>query len=269
MAKKKISHTASAEDTARTIANGLDFGAAEAYKLLRTNLAFSLPDFGKSKIIGLTSALRGEAKSTTSINLSYTLAQTGKRVLLIEGDMRLPVLARRMGLRPTPGLSNLLAGQNSSSEVLQGSGILSNWKVITAGAAPPNPAELLDSNQMEVTLRIMKDYFDYIIVDLPPVMAVSDALTISKFLDGVIVVVRQNYCDKKALDETVRLLRFAQSKILGFVMSNGSRQQKPGRHYAREYAGYEAAPPRRQPKPPAPQPEPQELEPKEAEQSNG
>lgn len=273
MAKKKINHTVPPEETARTIADGLSFGAAEAYKLLRTNLAFSLPDFGKSKIIGLTSALRGEAKSTTSINLSYTLAQTGKRVLLIEGDMRLPVLGKRMGLRQAPGLSNLLAGQNSSNEVLQGSGILSNWKVITAGAVPPNPAELLDSNQMEVTLRIMKDYFDYIIVDLPPVMAVSDALTISKFLDGVIVVVRQNYCDKKALDETVRLLRFAQSKILGFVMSDSTRQLKSGKHYAKEYASYEAAPPQRRPKAAPPQPEPQapiqQEEKQEEEQSNG
>lgn len=239
MARKKANapYTLSPEDTAKTVGKGLSFGAAEAYKLLRANLAFSLPDNGKSKVIGVTSSLRGEAKSTTAINLAYTLAETGKKVLLIEGDMRLPVLAKRLRVMRTPGLSDLLAGHSNGNDVLQNSGLLNNLKVITAGTVPPNPAELLDSNPMQVTLQTMRDYFDVVIVDLPPVTAVSDALTVSKYLDGMIVVVRQNYCDKKSLAETVRQLRFSHAKILGFVVSDSDLQNKHYKKYRKDYQG--------------------------------
>lgn len=240
MAKKnnKAGAVLTPEEIAKTIGKGLSFGAAEAYKLLRANLAFSLPDSTKSKVIGVTSSLRGEAKSTTSLNLAYTMAETGKRVLLIEGDMRLPVLGKRLGIKPAPGLSNLLAGQNSGNDVLQNSGLLTNLKVITAGNIPPNPAELLDSNQMEVTLKVMRDYFDVVIVDLPPVTAVSDAATISKYLDGIVVVVRQEYCDKRSLDETVRQLRFVNAKILGFVLSDSNQQSKNYKRYGKKNYAY-------------------------------
>ncbi|MGM9604922.1 MAG: CpsD/CapB family tyrosine-protein kinase [Faecousia sp.] len=242
MARRKATnapYALSPEEAAKTIGKGLSFDAAEAYKLLRTNLAFSFPDSDGSKVIGVTSALRGEAKSTTSINLAYTLAETGKRVLLMEGDMRLPVLSKRLKLRKAPGLSDLLAGQSSGNEVLQNSGMLNNLKVIVAGTVPPNPAELLDSRPMQITLETMREYFDYVIVDLPPVMAVSDALVLSKFLDGIVVVVRQNCCDKKSLDETVRQLRFSKAKILGFVVADSNQQKKKYKHkyYSKEYHG--------------------------------
>lgn len=225
---KKTSNSAvlSAEEMEKTIGKGLSFGAAEAYKLLRINLSFSLPKSANCQVIGVTSSLRGEGKSTTSINLAYTMAETGKKVLLIEADMRLPVMAKRLKIRQVPGLSNLLAGQSSGNEVLQNSGLLANLKVITAGAIPPNPAELLDSAQMETTLQVMREYFDVIIIDLPPVTAVSDAVIVSRFLDGFILVCRQNYCDKKSLDSAVTQLRFSQGKILGFVVSDSVVQNK-------------------------------------------
>ena len=237
MAKRKTNtapYALSPEEAAKTIGTGLSFEASEAYKLLRTNLAFSLPELGKSKVIGVTSSLRGEAKSTTSINLAYSLAETGKRVLLIEGDMRLPVLSKRLKVHKAPGLSNLLAGQNTGNDVLQNSGLLNNLKVISAGTIPPNPAELLDSEPMDITIRTMRDFFDYVIVDLPPIMAVSDALVVSKYLDGIVVVVRQNICDKKALAETVRQLRFSQAKLLGFVVTGADRTKK---RYRKKYYG--------------------------------
>lgn len=241
MARKKANapYALSPEEIAKTVGKGLSFGAAEAYKLLRANLAFSFPDSSKSKVIGVTSALRGEAKSTTSINLAYTLAETGKKVLLMEGDMRLPVLGKWLKVSRTPGLSDLLVGHSNCNEVLQGSGLLSNLKVITAGTVPPNPAELLDSQPMQIILNTMREYFDYVIVDLPPVMAVSDALVVSKYLDGIIVVIRQNYSDKKSLAETVRQLRFSQAKILGFVVSDSNLQKKNyhNRKYGKEYRG--------------------------------
>lgn len=240
MAKKNANNgvVLTPDEMSKTIGKGLSFGAAEAYKLLRTNLNFSLPDAGKCRVIGITSSLRGEAKSTTSLNTAYTLAETGKKVLLIEGDMRLPVLGKRLGVRQAPGLSNLLAGQNSGNDVLQNSNLLPTLKVITAGTIPPNPAELLDSNQMDVTLKVMRDYFDYVVVDLPPVTAVSDAMTVSKYLDGIVVVVRQEYCDKRSLDETVRQLRFAKAKILGFVLSDSDVQSKNYKRYGKKNYAY-------------------------------
>ena len=172
------------EESRKTLGDNLSFAAAEAYKLLRTNLNFSLPANEGCKIIGVTSALKGEGKSTTSVNIAYTMAQSGQKVLLLETDLRLPTLAKRIRVRTKPGLSNLLVGQCAGNEILQKSGLLPNLWVATAGDIPPNPAELLGSKNMELTLKALSDVFDVIIVDLPPVTAVTDAAIVSKLLPG-------------------------------------------------------------------------------------
>lgn len=226
------------EETRKTLGNNLSFAAAEAYKLLRTNLEFSVPDGDGCKVIGVTSALRGEGKSTTSVNIAYTMAQTGKKVLLLETDLRLPTLAKRIKVRFKPGLSNLLVGKCSGNDILQQSGLLSNLWVVTAGDIPPNPAELLGSKNMAAVLKAMADVFDIIIVDLPPITAVSDALIVSKLVHGMIVVVRQNYCDRASIDEVVRQLRFVDAKILGFVMTGADTQSKNYKRYGKPYGDY-------------------------------
>ena len=129
------------------ICEGLSFAASEAYKLLRTNLLFSLPEKG-CHIIGVTSSVRGEGKSTTSINLSYTIAQSGKRVLLIDADMRIPSVAIKLDLNEAPGLSNLIAGMHSEGSCMRQSNQLENWYILPAGDIPPNPSELLGSERM-------------------------------------------------------------------------------------------------------------------------
>lgn len=225
------------EEIRKTIGTNLNFAAAEAYKLLRTNLEFSLPAGDRCKTIGVTSALRGEGKSTTSINVAYTMAQTGRKVLLIEADLRLSNIGKRLRIHTKPGLTNLMIGQCNGNEVLQKSGLNPNLWVITAGDTPPNPAELLGSNPMEVTLKAMADLFDFIVVDLPPITAVSDALIVSRLLDGMILVVRQDYCDKTSVDEAVRQLRFADAKILGFVVTGADTQKKAYKHYG-QYGDY-------------------------------
>ncbi|MDD5864394.1 MAG: CpsD/CapB family tyrosine-protein kinase [Firmicutes bacterium] len=224
--KKKNLRALTPEEVQKTIGSGLSFGAAEAYKLLRTNLDFSLPDESGCKVIGVTSPLPGEGKTTTSVNISYTIAQSGKQVLLIEGDLRLPAIHKYLPVHTKPGLSNLLAGKCSGNEVLQRSGLLKNLWVMNAGDIPPNPAELLGSTQMAQTMQAMKSCFDVIIVDLPPVTVVSDAIIISKLTQGMVVVVRQDYCDRTAVNETVRKLKFADAKILGFVMTGSDIQKK-------------------------------------------
>lgn len=228
------------EEARKTLGGNLNFAAAEAYKLLRTNLEFSLPGEKKCKVIGVTSALRGEGKSTTAVNIAYTMAQSGGNVLLIEADLRLPTLAKRVHVKNRPGLSNLLAGQCSGNDTLQRSGLINNLWVMTAGDIPPNPAELLGCPNMAATVKALSDVFDVIIIDLPPVTAVSDALIISKLVDGMLIVVQQDYCDRGSVDSVVRQLRFVDGKILGFVMTGADTQKKAYKRYG-SYGDYKKA----------------------------
>lgn len=227
------------------IGTNLSFAAAEAYKMLRTNLMFSLPDEDNCKIIGVTSALRGEGKSVTAANLAYVIAQTGKRVLLIEADMRLGCTAASLGLSTSPGLSNLLAGMCSSSEAIQSTETLGDAMIIASGDVPPNPAELLGSDQMKKLLGSLSSDFDFIVLDLPPAIAVSDASVVSELVHGMIVVVRQDYCDTDSLNETMRQLEFLDTKLLGFVMTNASRDNrryyKYGKYRKKNYYDYNSA----------------------------
>ena len=126
----------------------LNFAATEAYKLLRTNIMFSLPDEGECHVIGVTSSVQSEGKSSTACNLAYALAETGNKVLLLEGDLRRPTLASKLGLAKTPGLSNLLVSKGEYHEMVQQSAVAPNMDIITSGDIPPNPSELLSSNRM-------------------------------------------------------------------------------------------------------------------------
>ena len=216
----------------------LNFAAAEAYKLLRANLMFALPDGEEDcRVVGVTSSVRGEGKSTTTLNLAYSLAEAGQYVLVIECDMRLPTLAKRLGMDGVKGVSNLLAGLCNGSEVIKRTELHQNLYVLPAGEIPPNPSELLGSERMGVTLDILRKDFDFILLDLPPVNAVSDPLVASKLTDGMVLVVRQNYSSKRAIAEAVRQLNFVDAKILGFVMTD-SNTAAPGRKkYYKKY-GY-------------------------------
>lgn len=228
------------------ICDGLSFAAAEAYKLLRTNLLFSLPE-KECRIFGVTSSTRGEGKSTTSINVAYTFAQSGKKVLLIDGDMRLPSIASKLNIHLSPGLSNLLAGLNSERNCLRQSEFFDNWYILPAGDIPPNPSELLGSERMHALLERYSDVFDFIILDLPPVNIVTDALVISKWTDGLIAVVRQNYIDKKGLSACMYQVEKLNAKFLGFVMTDanvGETSYKKYGKYGKSYGygyGYDSA----------------------------
>ena len=121
----------------------LNFAAMEQYKLLRTNMSFVLPDNIKCPIIGVTSSVRGEGKSTTAVNLAYVLAADKKKVLLIDGDLRLPSIAKKLDVHGTPGLTNLFMSYQAEDLEQFRSNILDNWYVIPSGNLPPNPSELL------------------------------------------------------------------------------------------------------------------------------
>lgn len=205
----------------------MDFASTEAYNLLRTNISFSLPDMEGGKIIGVTSSCPQEGKSTTSINLSYALAEAGHKVLLIDSDMRRPSICKALNLNMAPGLSNLLAGNATEEDVRHGV-LHPCLSVLLSGDVPPNPAELISSAKMGSVLESFRAEYDYVIVDLPPVNLVSDPLAMSKYVDGVIVVVRHERTRKSDVIETVRQLRFVGARILGFVYNGYKRGRE---HY--------------------------------------
>ena len=217
--KKKKTTTFSVEDNRKTLHKNLEFTATEQYKLLRTNLDFTLPQGEKCPVIGVTSSMRGEGKSVTAINLSYVLAEKGNKVLLIDCDLRIPSVAKKMEMHSTPGLTDLLMGKTAAISEFQ-TKILKNWYIIPSGSIPPNPSELLGSSRMATVLEELKEAFSYIVLDLPPVNAVSDALSVSHLITGMIVVVRENYSEKKELESCLRQLRLSNVHVLGCVMND-------------------------------------------------
>lgn len=210
-----------------------NFAVSEAYKLLRTNVMFSFPGETKCPVVGVTSSLRGEGKSTTSINLAKAIAESGKKVLLIDSDMRLPSVADKLEIELSPGLSNLLVQNLSVNNVLQKFEDVETLDILAGGDIPPNPSELIGSKRMEEVIEAAKKYYDYIVIDLPPVTAVSDALTISKLLDGIVLVVRNDYAQKKAINDTMRQIKLVNLKVLGFVYTCANIAQ--GGYYKKYY----------------------------------
>ena len=217
----------------------ISFAASEAYKLLRTKLQFSFVDEKKSRVIGFSSALSGEGKSLTAVNLAYTLSQLDKKVILIDCDMRRPTLAEKLAIRKLPGLSGYLTGQHSLEEIVQNCNLKKEedaFQVIAAGQNPPNPVELLSSAKMTKFLQQLRQQYDYIILDLPPVGEVSDAMAVANETDGMLLVVRQNYCDRLTLKESARQFNFINARILGVVYNCASENTgRYGKGYYKRY----------------------------------
>ena len=234
----------------------ISFAASEAYKMLRTKLQFSFADDESNcRVIGLSSALSGEGKSLSAVNLAYTLSQLNKKVILIDCDMRRPTLAEKLGVLKKPGLSSYLTGQSDLEGLLQYCNIPGDenaFHVIAAGENPPNPIELLSSPRMQKVVNGLRKVYDYVILDLPPVGEVSDAMAVAKITDGMLLVVRQNYCNRPVLSDAVHQFEFIDSKILGVVYNCASENN--GRYgygkgyykryykkYYNKYGGYYAA----------------------------
>ena len=224
----------------------MSFAASEAYKLLRTKLQFSFAGDNNCRVIGLSSALSGEGKSLTSINLAYSLSQLDKKVILVDCDMRRPTLAEKLNIRKKPGLSSHLTGQCGLEELVQYCGIPGDeqaFHVIAAGQNPPNPVELLSSEKMTKALNALRQHYDYVIMDLPPVGEVTDAMAVAKVLDGMLLVVRQNYCNRIALSDAVQQFDFIGTKMLGVVFNctsegTGKGYYKKGYYKKGYYRGY-------------------------------
>ena len=235
--KKQQSHF-TAGDSKKLFQKNMDFTVSEQYKLLRTNLSFTLPEDVKCPIIGVTSSMRGEGKSTTSVNLSYALAQSGKKVILIDGDLRLPSVAKKMKLENTKGLSNMLFDYDSQQLEEYKSQYLDNWYIVPAGELPPHPSELLGSRKLGRLLDRLSESFDYIVIDFPPVNIVSDALAASKHITGMILVVREDYTEKKELEACIRHLKLSDVNVLGCLFNGAKSGKNSYGKYKKYYKSY-------------------------------
>ena len=221
--------------------NELSFAAAEAYKLLRTNIMFSFSGEETCRIIGISSSVRGEGKSTTSCNLAYVLSQAGKKTLLIDGDLRLPSVFTKLSVKQSPGLSNLLVSKSAAGGIISCKSA-PGLDILPSGDCPPNPSELLSSERMGQLLDAFKSSYEYIVVDLPPISDVTDALAISKFLDGIVMVVRNGVVDKSELADALRQLRLCSVRLLGFAFRDAAESKKGyGKKYGKYYKDYYSA----------------------------
>ena len=212
----------------------LTYSGKEAFKRLRTNVLISLGnnEGKKCRIIGVTSAQPSEGKSTVSVNLAYTLAELGKSVLIIDGDMRRPAVHDIVGASLVPGVSDILTGKVSLNDTVihyNSTADSTSFDMIPGGEISDHPAELINSSRFQKLLDVVSTVFDYVVLDLPPVNAVIDAVNVSKYVDGMIVVVREDHCPRYVLMECIEQLQYAKTHILGFVM-NGCIEGA-GKHY--------------------------------------
>lgn len=235
--RKKATIRKNSDVNACLLTEDTPFAVQEAYKTLRTNVIFSSPDQEK-KVILISSTLQNEAKSTTAINLATAFAQNQSKVLLMDCDLRLPSVAKRLGLKQTPGLTDLLLSVETDGKIIYAR--KNGLHVLTSGTIPPNPTEMLGSKKMEHILSQLTRSYDYIIMDTPPLETMPDAAILSKFATDVILVVRQDTTEKSELDAVIKKLELAQAKILGFVFTcvteNDKRSYKKyGYHYSYSY----------------------------------
>lgn len=202
----------------------------EAYKTIRTSLFFTLVHKEGSKKILITSSVSKEGKSTVCINLALTVAQTDAKVIAIDCDLRKPRLHKFFKAKCIPGLSNYLIGRSGLDEVIKSTDN-PNLSVMYSGIIPPNPAELLGSAEFKNLLDELSKRFDYIFLDCPPLLEVSDALEASKVTDGVVLVARHKYTSHKFINQSLKKIEFANVKILGFILNDVPKRKN--RYYYR------------------------------------
>lgn len=190
--------------------------AAESYRTLRTNIQYS--SFDKEyKVIMVTSSEPGEGKSTTAGNLALCLAQGDKKVILVDCDLRKPSLHKKFKVSNIIGLSDVIIGKEELVTAFHRYN--KNLVILTSGKIPPNPSEMLSSKTMTVLLEELKNNFDYIILDTPPVQAVTDSQILSTKADGTIIVVKAERTKKDSVENAINLLKNVNANIIGTVLN--------------------------------------------------
>ena len=212
------------------------FDYKEAFKVLRTKIQFSGVD-GDMKKIAITSSGPFEGKTTVSINLALTMAETGKRVLLIDADLRKPKVHKTLNMPSEPGITSVITQQETLASVIKKVPDYDSLDIVTCGVIPPNPTELLGSHQMEAFIKRVEDDYDYIIFDTPPIGLVADTAVLSKMLDGVIWVVSYGKTVKEAAHFAKDTLDSVDVNIIGCVFNRVKADSYGNRGYYRTYGG--------------------------------
>ena len=223
------------EERKHILTSKSDFYTKEAYKTLRTNVTFSLTAEG-CRVIAVTSAMASEGKSITALNLAISFAETSQKVLLIDCDLRRPNQARLLDMKPKPGMTNVLVKMADTKSAIQKT-MHKDLDVLLSGDIPPNPSELIGSERMGKMLEELKGQYDYIFIDTPPVNVVADTSVLSKYVDGLLFVVRQRESEKDSVLSAVSQMEFANAKLLGFIL-NGVRADGSGRYGYGKYKKY-------------------------------
>lgn len=194
----------------------VSFQIAEAYKMIRTNLLFTLANTD-NRVVVFSSAEPGAGKSTLCCNLGIVMAQTGARVVLVDADMRKPVQHRNFRVSKAKGLSGILGGLQTLEECIRPN-VMANLDLIPSGAIPPNPSELLGSDRMMKLLDELKERYDYVFIDTPPLTVVADALVLSPHTAGVVLVARQQQTMYDELGESADAVKQVGANVLGVVV---------------------------------------------------
>jgi succinoglycan biosynthesis transport protein ExoP len=210
-----------------------EFG--EAFRALRTSLVFSSGTEG-TRVIALTSAQPLEGKTTTACNMAIALAYGGSRVLLIDADMRRPSVSRTLGIENTIGLSHLLTGQATARQTIRRTNVQNLW-VMTAGITPPNPSELLSSDRMKTLIaNVQTGPFDWVLIDTPPVLAVTDAVILAPWVSGVVFVIGSEMTQRRLAERAVETLMSSRPHVLGAVLNRVDIIRN--KYYYSRYYGY-------------------------------
>jgi len=208
---------------------------AEAYRLLRTNLLFCSADASGLTIV-VSSANPGEGKTTTVANLAASLAQNGAKVLAIDADLRRPTLHQHFAVHKAPGLSDLIVGKSQASEAIQ----VTRFKglhILPCGYIPPNPAELLGSQNMKNGLAAFRKHYDWVIIDTAPILAMADTPVVCPFTDGLVLVVSAEVTSRPAIQRSVDQVHGVGGKLLGVVL-NKVNLERNSYYYSQYYGAY-------------------------------
>ncbi len=226
---KNAAQNARTEYQTRVLSAKSSFLVSEAYNKLRTNLLYTLAD-KKCPVVGVTGSFKGCGKSLTLANLAIALAQLGKRVLVMDCDLRSPVQHRIFGLKNVTGVSEILGGFQQGNITVNKAPDYPGVSVITGGRVPPNPSELLAGERMKRLMALAKQNYDMVIVDLPPINVVTDAGVISGLVDGYVFVVRAGVDDNYAVSEALSTLKQMNANVLGTVLNDVNVEQNAKRY---------------------------------------
>lgn len=222
----------SKSDPKKILCQNSPFAVKEAYNAIRTNLLFTQKG-EKCPIFVVTSPTANNGKTINSINLAVSFAQMGKRTLLIDADMRNPTIHRMFSISVKNGLSEILAGLTDNISVSKTD--VENLSVLTAGKIPPNPAELLSSARMDKLLEFVKEHYDCVFIDTPPINLVTDSTIFAQKVTGYIVIVKTDTTNTHDVKTTVTNIEQIDGNILGFILNDVNSEKKKYYSYYRKY----------------------------------